>query len=183
MTSPVWLFLYSPLPFWAISTFIAYRHDLTRLIHPMQEHGSLKTWWSVCGYLGLVDRAVVPEPSARRETVRYIALLLASAAVSLSWMLRAFPLVWYYLLLSQAVSGLILFGATFRYLGPLPSRPYTDALPYPRIGSRIRHLAKVPKTGIYRPARTSEPQETEAGSFAPRMRKVRQDEENEVLSR
>ncbi len=180
MTSPVWLFLYFPLPFWAISTLIAYRHDLSRFIHPMREHSSLKTWWSVCGYLGLIDRTMVPEPSSRRGFVPYVALLLASAAVSLSWTLGAFPLVWYYLLLSQAVSGLILFAATSRSLGPLPSRPYADALPYPRLGSRIRHLAKVPKTGIYRPARTSELLEMREASFPPGMQKVEVHEPQEV---
>ncbi len=183
MTSPVWLFLYSPFPYWAIATFLAYRHDLSRFIHPMRDHGNLKAWWSVCRYLGLIDQIRVPEPSARRGVIPFVACLLASAVASLSWTLRAFPLVWYYLLLAQAMSGLILFAATFWYLGPLPSRPYADALAYPRLGSRIRHLAKVPRSGTYRPPRTAEQQDTEVATFPPGMQNMEEHEMSKMSFR
>jgi hypothetical protein len=63
--------------------------------------------------------------------------------VSLSWTLRIFPLVWYYLIIVQGISGIVLTAATMQYLGTPPRRPYVDVLRYPRLGSRVRHLPKV----------------------------------------
>lgn len=171
MTLPALLFLYSPFPYWAIFTLLAYRHDLSRLTHPMREHASLKTWWSVCRYLGLIGQKEVPRPSGRGDLIPYLAGLLVAAAVSLSWSLRFFPLMWYNLLTAQAVSGLILSVTTSRYLGPLPSRPHADALRYPRLGSRIQHLPKLPDSGTYQDDLTSEEKQPEAGPLPSGMQK------------
>jgi hypothetical protein len=45
-----------------------------------------------------------------------------------------------------------------QYLGTPPRRPYVDVLRYPRLGSRIRHLGKIPE-GKRESEPTKEPQE------------------------
>ena len=140
---PADVLLYLPFPYWIGSVLVMYRHDLSRLFHPVRDNGSLRNWWYVLGYLGLLGPEAASRPSVKRELLPYVAYSVASAAVSLSWVLRLFPPHWYYLVLIQAISGLILTAATMQYLGQPPRRPYVDVLRYPRLGSRIRHLRKV----------------------------------------
>jgi hypothetical protein len=149
MSYPALLFLYSPFPYWAVFTLLAYRNDLSRFVHPFRDSHSLRAWWSVCRYLGLIGQVDVPRPSSRRDHIPVLTAPIAAAAVSLSWGSGFFPPVWYNLLVAQATSGLILSVATARYLGPLPSRPHADALRYPRLGSRIKHLPKLPDSGSH----------------------------------
>jgi hypothetical protein len=136
------VFLYLPVPFWAAFVVLLYRHDLSRLTHPVRDDGSLRNWWSVLTYLGILD-AGMHRPSRRKETLPYVVYLSISAGVSLSWIFRIFPLVWYYLIIVQGISGIVLTAATMQYLGTPPRRPYVDVLRYPRLGSRVRHLPKV----------------------------------------
>jgi hypothetical protein len=139
------VFLYLPLPYWAAFVLVLYRHDPSRLFHPVGDDGSLRNWWLVLNYLGLLGaEQVAHRPSRRRELLPYFVNLAVSIGVSLSWVLGIFPLVWYYLIIVQGISGIILTAATMQYLGPPPRRPYVDVLRYPRLGSRIRHLRKVP---------------------------------------
>ena len=135
------VFLYLPVPFWAVFVVLLYRHDLSRLTHPVRDDGSLRNWWSVLTYLGILD-AGTNRPSRKREILPFVIYLSISAGVSLSWTLRLFPLVWYYLIIVQGISGIVLTAATMQYLGTPPRRPYVDVLRYPRLGSRVRHLPK-----------------------------------------
>jgi len=141
--NPLDIPLYLPFPYWIGSILVMYRHDLSRLFHPVRDNGSSRNWWFVLGYLGLLSPEAASRPSVKREFLPYVAYSVASAAVSLSWVLRLFPPHWYYLVPTQAISGLILTAATMQYLGQPPRRPYVDVLRYPRLGSRIRHLRKV----------------------------------------
>jgi|GEM_PF-1398264 hypothetical protein len=135
------VFLYLPVPFWAVFVVLLYRHDLSRLTHPVRDDGSLRNWWSVLTYLGILD-AGTNRPSRKREILPFVIYLSISAGVSLSWTLRLFPLVWYYLIIVQGISGIVLTAATMQYIGTPPRRPYVDVLTYPRLGSRVRHLPK-----------------------------------------
>jgi hypothetical protein len=92
--------------------------------------------------LGILD-AGTHRPSREKEILPFVVYLSISAGVSLSWILRLFPLVWYYLIIVQGVSGIVLTAATMQYLGTPPRRPYVDVLRYPRLESRIKHLPKV----------------------------------------
>ena len=135
------VFLYLPVPFWAVFVVLLYRHDLSRLTHPVRDDGSLRNWWAVLSYLGLLD-AGTNRPGRKKEVLPYVVYLSISAGVSLSWTLRLFPLVWYYLIIVQGISGIVLTAATMQYIGTPPRRPYVDVLTYPRLGSRVRHLPK-----------------------------------------
>ena len=136
------VFLYLPVTYWAAFTLLLYRHDLSRLTHPVRDDGSLRNWWSVLTYLGILD-AGTKRPSRKKEILPFVVYLSISAGVSLSWTFRLFPLVWYYLIIVQGISGIVLTAATMQYLGTPPRRPYVDVLRYPRLGSRVRHLPKV----------------------------------------
>jgi hypothetical protein len=107
-------FLYLPVFYWGASVLLLYRHDLSRLRHPFRD----------------TEGATHP----------YAPYLVLAATISLSWLIPAFPRQWYFLLIAQGTSGLVLTMATVVYLGPPPRRPYADVLRYPRLGSRIRHL-------------------------------------------
>jgi hypothetical protein len=137
-------FVYLPVPYWVGFTLVLYRHDLSRLTHAVRDDGSLRNWWAVLSYLGLLD-AGTHRPSRKKEILPFVVYLSISAGVSLSWTFRVFPLVWYYLVIVQGISGIVLTAATMKYLGTPPSRPYVDVLRYPRLGSRIRHLGKIPE--------------------------------------
>jgi len=151
------IFLYQPVPYWIAFVLVLYRHDLSRLILPVRDDGSLRNWWSVLTYLGILD-ARTRRPSRKKEILPFVVYLSISAGVSLSWTFRIFPLVWYYLIIVQGISGIVLTAATMKYLGTPPRRPYVDVLRYPRLGSRVRHLGKIPE-GKRESEPTKEPQE------------------------
>ena len=138
-------FLYTPLPYWLIFTLVLYRHDLSRLLHPIRDDGSPRSWWMVLNRLGLFEKEKVPKKPGRKGFLGLFIVAIASMAMSLSWSLRLFPPLWYYLVIAQGISAIILAAATMQYLGVPPRRPYVDALRYPRLGSRIRHLGEVPE--------------------------------------
>jgi len=135
------IFLYQPVPYWIAFVLVLYRHDLSRLIHPVRDDDSLRNWWSVLTYLSILD-ARTRRPSRKKEILPFVVYLSISAGVSLSWTFRLLPLVWYCLIIVQGISGIVLTAATMNYLGTPPRRPYVDVLSYPRLGSRIRHLGK-----------------------------------------
>jgi hypothetical protein len=139
------IFLYFPISYWGAFVLVLYRHDFSKLFHPFRDDGSLRNWWSVLNYLGLLGAEnATRRPSRSGELLPYLVYLSIATGVSLSWVLGLFSPVWYYLIIVQGVSGIVLTAATMQYLGPPPRRPYVDVLRYPRLGSRIRHLRKVP---------------------------------------
>ncbi len=140
------IFLYLPVPYWAAFVLLLYRHDLSRLFHPFKEDGGKRNWWLVLNRLDLLEAAqAAHRPGRVREALLCLVLLTISAAVSLSWVFGVFPPFYYYLIIVQGVSAVVLTAATMHYLGPPPRRPYVDVLRYPRLGSRVRHLGKVPE--------------------------------------
>lgn len=139
------LFLYTPIPYFATFVLLLYRHDLSRLRRPFKDNGSPRAWWVVLNYLGLLTTEQAGRIPSRRKEFLYAVFLAVSLFLSVSWALRAFPLLWYYLVIVQGIAGIVLSATAIRYFGSPPRRPYVDTLRYPRLGSRIRHLAKLPK--------------------------------------
>ena len=138
------MFLYLPIPYWAASVVFLYRHDLRRLFHPVRDDDSASNWESVLSYLGLLNGQKMSGQTRKREVLPYIYYGFVSTSCSFLWILRVFPAVWYYLVFDQLLSSIVLSLAIVQYLGPPPRRPYVDVLRYPRLGSRIRHLRKIP---------------------------------------
>ena len=154
------IFLYLPFPYWSVFVLVLYRHDLSRLFHPFRDDGSPIKWWSVLNHMGLLGTGKAARPRSIRGVLPYLALFAVSAVVSLSWTFGLFPPFYYYLIIVQGISAIILAASTIQYLGQPPRRPYVDVLRYPRLGSRIRHLDKAPQDRRENePSR--EPQETQ----------------------
>ena len=152
MTSPIDgmnpgapIFLYTPFPYWGVFVLVLYRHDLSRLFHPFRDDGRPIKWWSVLNHMGLLGTGKAARPRSIRGVLPCLALFAVSAVVSLSWTFGLFPPFYCYLIIVQGISAIILAASTIQYLGQPPRRPYVDVLRYPRLGSRIRHLGKVPQ--------------------------------------
>jgi hypothetical protein len=138
------VFLYTPIPYFGAFILFLYRHDLSRLRRPFRDDGSPRLWWVVLDHLGLLTpEQSIRIPSRRREFLPYGVFVAASLSLSLSWTLRTFPHLWYYLVIVQGIAGIVLSAAAMRYFGSPPRRPYVDVLTYPRLGSRLRHIAKL----------------------------------------
>jgi len=139
------VFLYTPVPYWGMLVLVLYRHDLSRLFHPFKDDGSPIKWWSVLNHMSLLGTAQsARRPRNIRRVLPHLVLFAIAAAVSLSWTFHLFPPSYYYLIIVQGISAIILTASAMRYLGQPPRRPYVDVLRYPRLGSRTRHLGNVP---------------------------------------
>ena len=139
------LFLYTPIPCFATLVLLLYRHDLSRLRHPLKDDGNPRSWWVVLNHLSLLATEQATRiPSRKIEFVPYAVLLPVSLALSLSWALRVFSPLWYHLIIAQGIAGIVLTASAVRYLGSPPRRSYVDVLRYPRLGSRLRHLPEMP---------------------------------------
>ena len=157
-----WFFLYTPVTWLALMYVAAYRHDLFRVVRPFRDHGDLRTWWSASVFLELIP-AEAPEPPRRIWRAGSIVALIVAVVVSLLWLAPIVSWVWYYLVLLQIVSALILFLALHHQIGRLPAKPYSDTLRYPRLGARVRHLRPEKRTASSQPKAAAEvpiPQQT-----------------------
>ena len=132
------LFLYTPLP-WLLVMYVAlYRHDLFRFARPFRDGSDPTMWWSVRRDLGLIDGSV-EMPAEHFGFWRWLAIF-AMVFVSASWTMIPLQLPWYELCGLQAAAALPFFLALVSIFGPFPYKPYRDFLPFPRLGTRIRHL-------------------------------------------
>jgi hypothetical protein len=142
MTDVGWLFLYTPVPYLAALYLVVYRHDLGRLAKPFRDSASAHEWWLVCKCLGLIDAGVKPPTGSFMGGTRNPLLLIASTVTCATAFLVPFPLPWYCFCVIQAVAAVPLFVIVIlSWTGPLPFKPYRDVLPYPRLGTRVRHLS------------------------------------------
>ncbi|HEV2138498.1 MAG TPA: hypothetical protein VGR53_06620 [Nitrososphaerales archaeon] len=137
-----WLFLYTPIPFLAAMYLAAYRHDLGRISRPVRDRTGRMDWWLVCKYLGLIGDNV-RKPGRRPWSAPIFAAALVTSLISLSWTVIPVHLSWYLLCFSQIVAALPLLLLLGRITGPVPYRPYRDVLPFPRLGTRVRHLKEL----------------------------------------
>ena len=156
MPNTGWLFLYTPIPYLAAMYLVAYRHDLGRLARPFRDLSSESEWYAVCRRLEIVDNNTVLLKRSRFGDGRNLVTLAASLVLYIGSAIASFFLPWYYLCAIQAAVAAPLFVlVVLNWTGPIPSKPYRDTLPYPRLGTRVRHVKKdeakatpaVPATG------------------------------------
>src|SRR5437870_10719771 len=91
---------------------LLYRHNLRRLFHPVRDNGGKRNWRIVLNHLGLLKTATHGPSTKKRGIMPYVPYLSASLLVSLSWIFRIFPSFWYYLVIVQTISGVVLTAAT-----------------------------------------------------------------------
>jgi len=145
MVDSNWLFLYTPIPYLVVMYFVAYRHDLTRLVKPFRDRTGSREWWSVCEHLGLVTAEVQPPPKPFMRASRNLLLVVASVVICAIPFLFPSPLSWYFACAAQAAAAVPLFiTIIMNWTGPFPFKLYRDVLPYPRLSSRVRHLGRAP---------------------------------------
>jgi hypothetical protein len=140
------VFLYLPFPYWAAFVLILYGRDLSRLKHrhPVRDDGSTGNWWAVLNQLGLLDDHHATRKGRSNGSLGlYLAVPSVSFGLSVACTLHYLPSTWYLLVLIQAAAGIVMTAVTVRHVGPPPGRYYRDFLAYPRLGSRISHLAKL----------------------------------------
>ena len=142
MVNTNWLFLNTPIPYLAAMYFVAYKHDLGRLVKPFHDRpGTKADWYSVCQQLKLITADVKHPASPRLGGMTNLFLVVASFSVYAVSVFASFFLPWYYLCALQAVAAAPIFVLlVMNRLGPFPFRPYRDVLPYPRLGTRVRHV-------------------------------------------
>ncbi len=145
MTDSGWLFLYTPIPYLVAMYLAAYRHDLGRIASRVQDRATKRDWWSVCNHLGLVSTDI-GEPTRRPWKSPIFPAVLLTFLISYSWTVIPIHLTWYYLFMLQMAGALPLLLGLTKITGPFPLRPYRDVLPYPRLGTRIRHLEESKRT-------------------------------------
>ena len=146
MNVVAWALLYTPLPSLGIMYVLCYRHDLARMARPLVDRTSPAIWWSSCRYLGLVPTSAKRPQKKGGEFLPLLAIPI-SVTICLLWTAIPLPLAWFDLCALQACASLPLLLLLHHRIGPFPYRPYGDFLPFPRIGTRVRHLArrKAPK--------------------------------------
>ena len=142
MINTSWLLLDTPIAYLAAIYFVAYRHDLARLVKPFHDLPQTKAnWYAVCKMLELEGADVKPPAAPPMGGTRNLVLLTASASVFAVSIFTSQALPWYYLCALQALVALPVFVVlVVNRTGPFPFRPYRDVLPYPRLGTRVRHL-------------------------------------------
>jgi hypothetical protein len=120
--------------------FAAYRRDLARLFRPFRDHACPVDWQSVCDYLGLAGEGTKVADDGR-WLLPQLLLICSSAVISrLQWFIPL-PPAWFYMIAVQIAAALPIFIFIRLYwAGPFPFKPYRDVLPYPRLGTRVRHL-------------------------------------------
>ena len=157
-----WVFLYTPVPYLGAMYFVAYRHDLARLVRPFHDARPARVnWFAVCKTLGLVGDDLKPPAGGPVGGARNLVLLTVSVSVFAVSIFTSQVLPWYYLCSLQTFVALPLFvGLVVNRTGPLPFKPYRDTLPYPRLGTRVRHLGRA------KPDQDAVPERTVTGGGA-----------------
>ena len=148
MTDSGWLFLNTPLPYLGAMYFLAYRHDLGRVVKPFRDLSSESEWYAVFKHLDLVSTDLKSPKRPPLGSTRNLLLVVASVVTYAASGFASFFLAWYFLCAIQTVVALPLFILLVtNRTGPFPFKPYRDTLPYHRLGTRVRDLGgrKEPK--------------------------------------
>lgn len=162
MASPFLFALsYTPLSWWLIFYFLAYRHELSRLVHPVRERRGLRDWVAVLARLKLMDAAALAPAqrlkmelglkAERRRAGRTKALYLLSFLVLwLSAVLVSKLAIMPQPLAEAALPALLqlapavpLIVATYRRCGAFPFHPIRYHLPSGRKGSLLKYLGRL----------------------------------------
>ena len=156
------VFLYLPFPYWAAFVLFLYGRDLSRLRHPVRDDGSIGNWCAVLNQLGLLDdHHATRKGHSSGGLGLYLAVPSASFGLSAACTIHLLPSTWYLLVLIQAAGGIVMTAVTVRHVGTPSGRYCRDFLAYPRLGSRVSHLARLTPLAVIdstpKPKRESSP--------------------------
>jgi len=151
--SPADALLYTPLVQFLMIYALLYRHEPSRLAHPLKEKTGLKAWAQALVQVGLVKQeAEVPQDTRVRRHV--LELILPTALLAALCPELFLPVTLSLVPALTGLKGLVLFLLQFipasyflallrrNYLGPLPIHRNRTTLPLPRMSSMIRCLGE-----------------------------------------
>lgn len=157
--SPAEALLYTPLVQFLMLYALLYRHEPSRLAHPLKEKRGVKAWVEVLSRVGLVKQEVKVQPHTRRRR-RVLAMILPTVLLAMLCPVFFLPAA---LTLVPALTGLkdlVLFLLQYipasyflallkrDYLGPIPIDRHRSTLPLPRTSSMVRCLGKKEGAGV-----------------------------------
>ena len=151
--SPAEPLLFTPLVQFLALYALLYRHEPSRLAHPLKEKTGMKAWAQALAQVGLVKPETEVPPDTKTRN-RVFEMILLTALLSALCPVFFLPAV---LALIPALAGfkdLVLFllqfipasyflaGLRRNYLGPLPIHRHRSTLPLPRMSSMVRCLGE-----------------------------------------
>ena len=157
--SPADALLYTPLVQFLMIYALLYRHEPSRLAHPLKEKTGMKAWHEALVQVGLVKQEVEVPPDTRvkRHVLEMILPTALLAALCPEFFL---PVVLALVPALTGVQGPMLFLLQFipatyflallrrNYLGPLPIHRNRSTLPLPRMSSMVRCLGEKESEGV-----------------------------------
>jgi hypothetical protein len=145
--------LFTPLVQFLVLYALVYRHEPSRLAHPLKEKTGARAWAQALAQIGLVKPGMEVPPDTRTRK-RVFEMILLTALLTALCPVFFLPAV---LALIPALAGfkdLALFLLQFIpasfflaclrliYLGPLPIHRHRSTLPLPRASSMVRCLGE-----------------------------------------
>ncbi len=159
MASTTDLFLYTPLAQFLLLYALLYRHEPSRLAHPLKEKTGMKAWTETLVQVGLVKQREVKESLDTRARKHVLEIILPTALLATLCPALFLPVILALVPALTGVQGLLLFLLQFipasyflaflhrNYLGPLPIHRHRTTLPLPRMSSMVRCLGKKEREG------------------------------------
>ncbi len=157
--SPAEALLYTPLVQFFMLYTLLYRHEPSRLAHPLKEKTGMKAWAQALAQVGLVKQEVEVPPDTRVRK-RVLGMILPTVMLATLCPESFLPVVLALVPALAGFKGLVLFLLQFipasyflallrrNYLGPLPIHRNRTTLPLPRASSMVRCLGEKEGEGV-----------------------------------
>ncbi len=157
--SPAEPLLFTPLVQFLVLYASLYRHEPSRLAHPLKEKTGVRAWAQALAQVGLVKPETEAPPDTRTRK-RVFGMILLTALLSALCPVFFLPAI---MALIPALAGfkdLALFLLQFmpasyflaclrrNYLGPLPIHRHRSTMPLPRMSSMVRSLGEKEGDGV-----------------------------------
>jgi hypothetical protein len=157
--SPAEALLYTPLVQFLMLYALLYRHEPSRLAHPLKEKTGTKAWAQAFAQVGLVKQEVEvpPDQGVRKHVLEMILPTALLATLCPDFFL---PVILALVPALTGVQGLVLFLLQFipasyflallqrDYLGPFPIHRNRNTLPLLRMSSMVRCLGEKEREGV-----------------------------------
>jgi hypothetical protein len=162
MTTPAGLAigLYTPLFQILVLYALLYRHELSRLAHPLKERAGMKAWADALEQVGLARQDEMEEQTYLIVARKYLLETILPTALLAALCPELFqPAIVALVPPIARVQGPLLFLLQFvpasyflallqrNYLGPLPIHRHRTTLPLPRMSSMVRCLGEKEREG------------------------------------
>ena len=151
--------LYTPLVQFLMLYALLYRHEPSRIAHPLKEKTGLKAWTQALMQVGLM-KPETEVPTDTRMRKRVFGMILLTALLAALCPVFFLPAVLALIPALAGFKGLALFLLQFipasyflarlrrNYLGPIPIHRHRSTMPLPRMSSMVRCLGEKEGEGV-----------------------------------